>query len=203
MSNSAELKIIIEKIALHNDAKAFRQLFDQYHTRLLHLANYYVDSMYASEEIVSMVFVAIWNNRNKLNDVANPEAYIFVTVKNKCANYLRDNKAAMFLPVDDFAKSALPQFTTPASDLLNNELMEKLLDTINELPPRCKLIFKLVKDEGLKYREAAQMLDISVKAIEAQVAKAMITIRKKIYPYLKDEDFERYLKKNSKDVLMS
>ena len=47
----------------------------------------------------------------------------------------------------------------------------------NELPPKCKIIFKLVKEEGLKYAEVAKLLDISVKTVEAQMAIALRRIK--------------------------
>lgn len=196
------IRKLIERISLEDDPRAFRDFFDHYYTRLLKLAHYYVESIHASEEIISTVFIGIWNNRKKLIRVSRFEAYLFTSVKYKSISYLRNNKKYEFLSLDSYDEVLHPEFKNPTSDLLHKELREKVLHIINNLPPRCKLIFELVKDEGLKYREVADLLDISIKAVEAQVSKAMIILRKEIYPYLSDEDFNRYLDRKNKGLLM-
>lgn len=192
---------LVEKISLHDDERAFREFFDAYYVRLFRLAHYYVESIQASEEIVSIVFTGVWNNRKKLISVTKLDAYLLSSVKYKCMNYIRDSRKNAFISLDSDEAVAKPAFRDPAGDLLNKELREKILNIINSLPPRCKLIFEMVKDDGLKYKEVAGILDISVKAVEAQVSKAMITIRKEIYPYLKDEDFGEYDDRRKKGYL--
>ena len=183
---------LVRKFAEEEDPRAFREFFDLYYERLLRLAHYYVESGFAAEEVVSTVFIGIWNNRKKLKDIVQIEAYLFTSVKYKSLSYLRDNEKNSMLSVDAEEPMMKSVLKDPLGDLLNNELREQILNIVNGLPPRCKVVFELVKDDGLKYKEVAEILDISVKAVEAQVSKAMITIRKKIYPYLGDEDFKRY-----------
>ena len=196
------VRYLIKKISLQDDSRAFREFFQLYYTRLLKLANYYTESLIASEEVVSTVFIGVWNNRKKLAGISRLEAYLFTSVKNKCMSYLRDSKKIGYLSIEDYDQILYPELKDPVSDLLNKELLEKVLHIINNLPPRCKLIFEMVKEDGLKYREVAELLGISVKAVEAQVSKAMLTIRKGIYPYLSDEDFKRYLKRKGKGLLL-
>ena len=196
MAVEEKVRELIKRISLESDSRAFRDFFNLYYSRLLRLAYYYLSCMYASEEVVSSVFIGIWNNREKLNDISKIEAYLFTSVKYKCINYLRDNKSSEMHPLDDLNKMPDYEFSSPIHDLLNNELRGRVLEIIEKLPPRCKLVFELVKEDGLKYKEVAEMLDISVKAVEAQVSKAMITIRKGIYPYINNEEFECYLKRN-------
>ena len=57
--------------------------------------------------------------------------------------------------------------------MMTAEMLNKIKRAVNELPPRCKLIFKLVKEDGLKYREVAELLQLSVKTVEAQMAIAL------------------------------
>lgn len=198
MTIDEKVRELIKRISLESDSKAFRDFFNLFYARLLRLANYYLSSMYASEEVVSYVFIGVWKNRKNLQDISKVEAYLFTAVKNKCINYMRDNKSSQMVPLNDLYETSHLEFSSPMNELLNQELREKVLGIIDNLPPRCKLVFELVKDEGLKYKEVAEMLDISVKAVEAHVSKAMITLRKGIYPYIKDEEFEYYLKRNSK-----
>ncbi|EPR69908.1 RNA polymerase sigma-70 factor [Cyclobacterium qasimii] len=195
MTIDEKVRELIQRISLESDSKAFRDFFNLYYARLLRLANYYLTSMYASEEVVSSVFIGVWNNRKKLIDITKIEAYLFTSVKYKCINYIRDNKSCEMVPLNDLYEMPHHEISSPINELLDQELRGKVLEIIDNLPPRCKLVFELVKDEGLKYKEVAEMLDISVKAVEAHVSKAMITIRKGIYPYINDEEFECYLKR--------
>lgn len=149
-----------------------------------------------SEEIISDVFISLWNNRAKLDNIANIEAYLFSSVKYKCINYHRDHKNNLIQHADFRELSIFSKSGDPSDQLLHKELIEKVIGIIDNLPPRCKLIFEMVKDEGMKYREVATLLGISIKAVEAQVSKAMVQIRKDIFPYLNDSDFKRYLNEN-------
>jgi RNA polymerase sigma-70 factor (ECF subfamily) len=186
------IDLLLKRMAEANDQRAFRSLHDAYYNRLLKLAIYYLGSRVAAQEVVSNVFLGIWNNRKKLSGISRIEAYFFSSVKYKSLNYLRDNSKAEFISLDAEEVAIKPMLKNPQGDLLSNELREKIVAIIEKLPPRCKLVFELVKDNGLKYKEVADLLDISVKAVEAQVSKAMLTIRQEIYPYLSDADFERY-----------
>jgi RNA polymerase sigma-70 factor (ECF subfamily) len=57
--------------------------------------------------------------------------------------------------------------------MLTAEMMNRVQKAVNDLPPRCQLIFKLVKEDGLKYREVADLLHVSVKTVENQMAIAI------------------------------
>ena len=64
-------------------------------------------------------------------------------------------------------------FFNPAELLLSKEAVDKIMEAVNDLPPKCKLIFRLIKEDGLRYAEVASLLNISVKTVEAQMAIAL------------------------------
>jgi RNA polymerase sigma factor (sigma-70 family) len=66
----------------------------------------------------------------------------------------------------------------PEKLMLTEEMMRQIKKAINDLPPRCRLIFKLIKEDGLKYREVAELLQLSVKTVEAQMAIALRRLAK-------------------------
>jgi RNA polymerase sigma-70 factor (ECF subfamily) len=70
------------------------------------------------------------------------------------------------------------------SSLIEQELEDKLNEVLNRLPDRCREIFKLSRFENKKNREIAEELDISVKAVEKQISKALATIRTEMKDYL-------------------
>jgi RNA polymerase sigma factor (sigma-70 family) len=65
--------------------------------------------------------------------------------------------------------------------------MTRMREAIESLPPRCKLIFKLIREDGLKYKEVAEILNISVNTIDVQMAIAV----KKICTSLRIEQSDK------------
>ena len=57
--------------------------------------------------------------------------------------------------------------------MITAEMMDRMHQAIESLPPRCKMIFKLIREDGLKYKEVGDILNISVNTIDAQMAIAV------------------------------
>ena len=66
----------------------------------------------------------------------------------------------------------------PEQLMMTEDMVRQIKKAVNDLPPRCRLIFKLIKEDGLKYKETAELLQLSVKTIEAQMAIALRRIAK-------------------------
>ena len=199
-----ELRALILKISEDDDQWAFRKFFEYYHPRLLHFAYFYLESEQASDEIASIVFEGIWNNRKKLPLIERIEAYLFNSVKYKCLNYLRDNRRIHFQDLNSNEVYLVKEVEDPEGQVLHKEFRMKIMESIEQLPPRCKMIFQLVREEGLKYKEVAELLEISVKTVEVQMGKALSRIRNDIRPYVESKDANIYLKRHfGKDNLLS
>lgn len=186
-SGESEIKSIIHKIVHQDDQIAFRQFFDKYYHRLVNFAFFFLESSVAAEEVVSSVFISLWEKRKDLGKIERIEAYLFSSTKNKSYNYLRDNKRSIqFKDIDSEDDFLVPIFENPESKLLTEELKELLIKIIDELPPKCKMIFTLIREDGLKYKEVAKLLDISVKTVEVQMGRALTKLKSAIKPYLQD-----------------
>ena len=186
-SVETDLEIIIHKISYKDDQIAFRQFFDLYYHRLVNFAYFFLESSVAAEEVVSSVFISLWEKRKSLSNIKRIEAYLFSSTKNKSYNYLRDNKRSIqFKDIDSEDDFLVPIFENPESKLLNEELKVKIIEIIDELPPKCKMIFTLIREDGMKYKEVAKLLDISVKTVEVQMGRALAKLKNSIKPYLQD-----------------
>ena len=147
------------------------------HESLTDFARSILKSAEDAEEVVSDFFIAIWQRRASLRSIENPRLYFFVGVKNVALNKLTSKKRHQ-LPHDlEWQTSLKSVFFNPEELMLSAEIVKKVMKAVNELPPKCKIIFKLVKEEGLKYAEVAKLLDISVKTVEAQMAIALRRIK--------------------------
>jgi RNA polymerase sigma-70 factor (family 1) len=158
------------------DKQAFNTLFGRYYTRLTAFARQYTQQAEAAEEVVSDVFVKLWLRRASLVAVARPEVYLYVAVKNTALNYLRSRKNQ---PALDDIPDALPA-TAPE----DKELQQVLQSAIRRLPEQRRLIFRLIKEDGLKSGDVATILGLSSRTVENQLYKAVKTLADQLSLYL-------------------
>lgn len=192
MSNSANIKALQQQIACDGDEKAFAELFRYFYDRLLHFCIQYVHTREAAEEIVSDVFVKIWNRRADLEEVANLEVYLFVAVKNHSLNYLEQYSSLRITPInDENGFSQLTNSVDPERAMEWKEILFRMDQEVNRLPDQCRRIFKLIKEEGFKYKDVAEILNISPRTVETQLFRAMKRLNEVVGPYM----FNRVKKK--------
>ena len=156
-----------------HDQNALKQLYDEYSNRLFHFAYGLIHSKELAEEIVQDVFIKIWEKRERISTLENLTGYLYTVTKNLSCSYLRKYNGSRHINIDEFT---LPYFkidVSPEELMITNEMLQKINQAINDLPPRCRVIFKLVKEDGLKYKEVAGLLDISLKTVENQVGLAL------------------------------
>jgi RNA polymerase sigma-70 factor (family 1) len=166
------IRLLQQAIACFDDTEAYKQLFVLFYPSLVAFAVSIIKSKEVSEEIVSDVFVKIWEKRHQLDKVENLSYYLFTAVKNKCLNQLNNQKNKVGLEINDTVFEFKSLYHDPEQKMISAEMINQIHKAIQELPPRCRLIFKLIKEEGLKYKEAAELMQLSVKTIENQMSLA-------------------------------
>jgi RNA polymerase sigma-70 factor (family 1) len=164
-----------DRIARFDDQQAYKELFVELYGYLYHFAWSFVRSKELSEEIVSDVFIKIWEKRKQLTEVENLKVYLYVATKNISLNYLDRKKRNDFSDIEDISASLISDYSDPEQLLITSDMMLLIQKAIFQLPPRCKIIFKLVKEDKMKYKEVADVLHVSVKTVENQMG---IAIRK-------------------------
>lgn len=164
---------LLQRIQFNNDQQAFKQFYQLLFFRLYQFAYSYVKSKENAEEVVNDVFLGLWQKRDTLDTISNINVYLYVAVKNASLNYLRKNKIPPPISLDDLTVSHLHLMANPESILLTEELHTLIRDAVEQLPPRCKLIFKLIKEDHLSYKEVASIMNIAVKTVDAQLYLAL------------------------------
>lgn len=166
---------LLERIQQHGDQAAFREFYLFYSPQLLTFAYTYTKSKFVAEEVINDVFLSLWKNRQRLQEIANMKVYLYRGVKNGIINYFTRNKEWQHLDIDEIADVELKFSADPEEILITAELRKKIETAIASLPPRCQVVFKLIKEDGIKHKEVAEILDISLKTVENQMT---IAIRK-------------------------
>jgi len=173
MIAAAKVKYLQEQIARNDDTFAYKELFVSFYNPLLRFAITLVKSKEQAEEVVSDVFINIWEKRKRINSISNLKVYLFIAVKNTSLNYIsRQNKTL----TDDVEQAGIEFksiYFDPEQLMVTAEMVARIKDAIEQLPPKCRLIFKLIKEEELKYKDVAEILGLSIKTVESQIAIAL------------------------------
>ena len=168
----------------HHGEQKFKQIFDAYYPRLLRFANEYVGNWHEAEDIVQTVFLKLWEKQTLLQTDINLIAYLLTMVKNHCMDFLKHqqvveryaNHHKTFQQQETaFNYYAISKFDPEQTDI---ESLERLVEkAIGELPEQCRKVFELSRYEGLKHREIAERLGISVKTVESHISNALKILR--------------------------
>jgi RNA polymerase sigma-70 factor (ECF subfamily) len=171
-------------ISSHDDPKAFESLFYFLNPPLIKFSMMYLHQKEVAEEIVSDVFVKCWLNRKNLTEVRNIDTYLYVAVKNQSLNHLKKYSHIHLVQVEDSSELRLLKPNTPHETLEKKELLFKMEQSIEQLPQQCRIIFRLIKEEGIKYKEVAEILNISPRTVQTQLFRAMKKLSAVLTDYL-------------------
>ena len=181
MTATANLNKLVRKIALYDEAVAYKELFLLYHAKLINFSALITRSKESAEEVVSDVFLKIWNTRCTLTRIENFHLYIYIVTKNlSINNWLKQKKEKSF-SLDAMVVEFKSIYLDPEQLLITGEMYKRIRKAIDVLPPKCQLIFKLIKEDGLKHREVAELLGLSVKTVENQMTIALRKIGQSIH----------------------
>jgi len=144
----------------------------------------YVHRNEAAEEIVSDVFVKCWLNRKNLADIQSLDTYLFVAVKNQSLNYIKKYSHIHLVQIEDTNELKFVNTFNPQEEFEKKELLFKMEQSIEALPQQCRIIFRLIKEDGLKYKEVAEILDISPRTVQTQLFRAVKKLSVSLSDYL-------------------
>lgn len=193
-TGDAFLPSVVQQVVTGNQ-QAFRQLYHYFYQRLFHFAFSLIKTRETAEEIVEDVFIKLWNQRAGIAQISNIKVYLYTATKNTALNYLsKKARENLTEPFDDLDITLTETGYSPEQLLITAEIYHKIRHAVEALPPRCKMIFKLVREDGLKYREVAEILNISINTIDAQMAIAVQRIAEAVR-----RDFE-YFPRNKAEL---
>ncbi len=169
--NNSQLILMLKS----DDKKVFKKIFKQHYNPLLAYVITFTLNTHEAKDIVQNSFIILWNKRKCLSDDSSLKNYLFTVAHNLFITQYR-KKATQLKLLDELKFNALNDRVIE-DDTIAKERSKKLLDLIEELPPKCKEILLLNKQKGLKYAEISKTLNISIKTVESQMRIAFKKIR--------------------------
>lgn len=187
MNELLNTKELQQRIALYEDMEAYHALYDHYFNNLQFFCFSFVKSHEVAEEIVSDVFIKIWQIRNQLPGIDNLKVYLYSIAKNFCLNYITRYFRHSITSLDELDIEPMVNMGNPEELCISTDLVNRIRQTIRQLPPQCRLVFQMVKEDGMRYKEVAAILNISPITVRNQLAIAVKRIAETLPEYLQVE----------------
>nr|WP_262893260.1 RNA polymerase sigma-70 factor [Parabacteroides leei] len=181
----------IQQINSLETQRCFSQIYSTYFTKMIRFSQAYVIAEEDAENIVQDIFLYLWEHPEVFKTIDNMDAFLFTLVKNRCLNFLKhslyvNEKKSSIQTVEELEMQmnlySLQQFDE--SFLTISDVENLINEVIDKLPERCKEIFILSRMEGLKYKEIAERLNISVNTVENQMSIALRKLKIELKDYL-------------------
>jgi len=182
-TKQSDLGILVRQMAVSNTEKAYKEIFKILFKPLMRFSYSILKSWEMAEEVAGDVLFMIWKQREKLTEVKNIKYYAFVAARNTSLNLLKKQTGKETVSFEEIDWDVQLDNTSPEVIFMQGELKAKLERAIATLPNQCRLVFKLIKEDGFSYKEVAEMLHISTKTVDAHLVNAI----KKLTVILKAE----------------
>lgn len=164
-------------------AEAYEYVFKTYYPMLKAYATRYIPTEEDLNDILQDCFTKLWLNREQLKPVSI-SSLLYTMVRNACLNFIRqqlirNQRSIDDLPTQQESESLYSLFFhhNPEEELVYQELLDEIDQILNSLPYQSKQIFYLSRQEGLKNREIAERLNISIKTVEYHISKALTMLK--------------------------
>jgi RNA polymerase sigma-70 factor (ECF subfamily) len=170
---------------LSNDERgSFDMFYHLYYEQVFRFAFYFLRDKEACSEVVTDVFFAVWQSRKRLKYIGNIETYLYVMVRNESIRFLKKNNDSSFISLEQIPIHLEQSFEiSPVEEIENKEIEQLLTKVIHGLPEKCRIIFLMVREEGLKPKQIAEILSIKESTVRVQMKIAIEKIVDAIKPY--------------------
>ena len=157
--------------------QAFRELFDRFYRYLVLYAIRWVERQETAEDIVQDLFVQVWERDTCYSSYYGFKNFLYNSVKNASLDYLKHKEVE-----GKYIKYTIQHAESgeePELEIMENEIYRRLYQVLDELPKRCKEVFKYYL-EGKKNKEIAELLQISELTVKTQKRNAINYIRERL-----------------------
>lgn len=176
MQGNNDTNISIFKQIKAGNKFAFNSLFEDNYQEMCEFSLRIIGNKELSEEIVADVFANIWLKRKNITISTSLKAFLFKSTKNMTISYMRKKKNDI-LPLDEVLAFQANPNPEPDKDLIYQESVHSVECLLEKIPNKSRTVFKMHRIDNLKYREIAEVLEISQKTVEKHMGKALSILR--------------------------
>ena len=174
----------VHKNLYHSQHNLLVEVYEKYHPGLIRTAKYYLRSYQQAEDVVADVFAKILEKSLDLRKIENIQNFLYTLVKRKCLDEIQKLSYKNRQDLENSINHKIfINFKDPETAYMNQELADKIKLSVEKLPDKCRTIFLMIKEDKLKYKEVAEILNISQKTVEMHMANALRALRKDLDAY--------------------
>ena len=164
------------------DERAFDTVFRSHYEQLVRMAESVLRERALAEEVAQEVMLELWRRRETLRLEQTFRAYLLRSTRNRALNHVRHQRVV----AREAAMAAIDSPNAPSveDEMLGTELEQAVRAAIDGLPGKCREVFQLSREHGLKYAEIAVTLEISVKTVEKRMGQALAELRARLEQWL-------------------
>jgi RNA polymerase sigma-70 factor (ECF subfamily) len=169
------------------DVRAFEQLFRAHYEPLCRFAHRYVTDTGLAEDLVQDLFAHLWADRARIELRGSGRAYLFAAVRNRALNLRKRQLVEHEWARDEALPDVRRLHRAPAASdraLEERERRAELGSAMESLPERCRIVMRLRWEEQMSHAEIAEVMGISLKGVENQLARGLQRLRQR---FLGDE----------------
>lgn len=156
---------------------AFRELFGSFYGGLSYYSFTFVRRQDVAEDIVQDAFGRLWDTTGEFPSYNSLVSYLYTTVRNASLDWLKHERVERRFA--DTYRVAEDVDDNPEQGMLKEEVFRLLMQAVEELPPRCREVFKLYL-QGHKSPKIAEMLELSVDTVRTHRKNALKILREKM-----------------------
>ncbi len=159
----------------YGEPSAFREIFETYHTRLCFFASKFVPFGIAAEDVVQEIFLKLWEKKDEFHSIESVKAFLYISVKNHCLNLCKHDKV-----VKNFSGVASREEADEEkilNSILEAEVFEKVYKALETLPAGCRNVLHLSYFEGMKNKEVAEYLHVTINTVKTQKKRGLSLLR--------------------------
>lgn len=163
----------------------FERCYKAYYSMLCMIAYEYTRDKMQAEEMVGNTFLTLWEKRESLHITTSVKNYLIKSTQHTCLQYLRKRKLKTQRLSDDFGGMHIPWSSDyPLGRLFEKELSGMIDSAIASLPPQCRKVFVMSREEELSYAQIAETLQLSENTVKTQMKTALSRLRHALAEYL-------------------
>lgn len=173
---------VFEKLCGNDGLSAYKELFDRYWLKLYSAARSRLQDEDEAKDCVQDVFLNIWSKRESLPVPDSVKAYLFISLKNKILNAVRQ-KLTSEKHLQRYLEELDTKSESESPDLELHELEAVVEDEISRMPEQMRRIFMLSRDEGLSGSQIAEQLSLSHQTVRNQISNSLKRIRQRVQKF--------------------
>jgi RNA polymerase sigma-70 factor (ECF subfamily) len=179
-----DISCLLRQISEGNSS-CFEKMYKQYFKKCYSIALYFVQSTSSAEDVLSEVFLTLWDKRRNLKNVKDWDSYLFITVKNHAISFLEKNHQNNLIPITQITIEIPENELNPEERLLKKDMEENIQQAIRQLPEKTKIVYYMAKEEHMSYKQISEVLDISERTVNTHMTTAIRKLTASLQKYFK------------------